>query len=320
MKKFRSLTSIFFALLVLLSASIAEARIGGGRSSGFRGSRGFGFSQRQTAPRPNPNYGQQPSPGFQNRPMQDPARAAGSPMMRGVLGGLAGGFIGSMLFRNMGYGAGGGTYGSGGIGLLEILLLAGLGFFLFRMFANRRRAATQTTSSAGYYDGFLAPATPLTTPTSESPESTLQRYDVGFDLNSFKEQRMDDFLRIQSAWNRRDIDPVQNIIAPEFRQVLNTDIESLKRDHRINKLENIAVRRTELVESWQEFGKEYATVRFDAQLIDYTIDENTQSVVEGDRNQPVRFDEEWTFVRDAGEGSVNSWKLTAIAHGQSRAS
>ena len=41
--------------------------------------------------------------------------------MRGLGGGIMGGFLGSMLFGGMGHAAGGGGFGGSGIGLFEIL-------------------------------------------------------------------------------------------------------------------------------------------------------------------------------------------------------
>lgn len=315
MKNLKSLLGLLSILVILMAAasSVAEARIGGGRSSGFRGSRGF--APRQARPYTNsaPSQPQQPSQGgFNQSPL-----SGGSPMMRGVLGGLAGGFIGSMLFRNMSHGAGTGTgAGSGGIGLLEILVLAGLGFMVFRMFAQRRMAAAQNSSVInGAYEKLESVRGTGPFGSGEQDYSqTLQRYDASFDLDSFKEQRMDDFLKIQSAWNTRDLGAVRSLIAPEFQKTLDADIESLKAAGQINKLENIAVRGAELAESWQEYGKEYATLKLKAQLLDYTLDERSQAVVAGDRNRPVKFEEEWTFVRGVGQ-QAEPWKLTAISNG-----
>ena len=315
MNKIKSVLGILSVLLIVLSAasSVAEARIGGGRSSGFRGSRGF--APRQARPYTNPGTSQQQQPSNQGAfGQQSPM---GSPMMRGVLGGLAGGFIGSMLFRNMGYGAGtGADTGSGGIGMLEILVLAGLGFMVFRMFAQRRMAAANHANPInGAYDKLESVrGTGPFANDEQNYAQTLQLYDATFDLNRFKEQRMDDFLKIQSAWNSRDLRAVESLIVPEFQKTLDADVQNLKTSGQINKLENIAVRGAELAESWQEYGKEYATLKLKAQLLDYTIDERTQTVVAGDRNQPVKFEEEWTFVRGVGDQS-QPWKLTAISNG-----
>ncbi len=59
--------------------------------------------------------------------------SGGSSFLRGVGGGLVGGMIGNMLFGGTGHaGSGGGS--SGGIGIFELLILGGLGYFIYRRF------------------------------------------------------------------------------------------------------------------------------------------------------------------------------------------
>jgi len=77
----------------------------------------------------------------------------------------------------------------------------------------------------------------------------------------------------------------------------------------MNRLENIAVRSVDLVETWQESGRDYITVRFYANLLDYAVDETTGQIVSGSKTEPVKFEEYWTFTRPVGN---NSWRLSAI--------
>jgi len=56
-----------------------------------------------------------------------------------MAGGLAGGFLGSMLFGGMGGMGSGGLGGGGGVGLLDIVLLGGLGYLAYRFFVKRRQ-------------------------------------------------------------------------------------------------------------------------------------------------------------------------------------
>lgn len=323
MRNYKALASLLSVILLLGMSTLSEARVGGGRSSGYRGSRSlstgtsrsYNYNPGNTTARPV--YGAQ----HPTQPTSPLGAAPQSSFMRNLAGGVAGGFIGSMLFRSLGYGGsnagmpgyGGGS--AGGIGLFEILLLAGLGFVLYRMYA-RRQEATQGEMGAVY--PFAAPAVTRADPRPVDEQELAQQLhqmDGSFELSRFKEQRMDDFLKIQSAWNSRNLEEVRNLIAPALYGVLDSDIADLKRAHHINKLENIAVRGSELTEAWEEDGNEYATLQFRAQLLDYTIDENTQAIVDGDRQQPVKFEEEWTFVKKASSGSYGSpWTLTAISN------
>lgn len=77
----------------------------------------------------------------------------------------------------------------------------------------------------------------------------------------------------------------------------------------INRLENIAIRKVEIAEAWQESGKDYITTLFTANLLDYTVDAVNREVVEGDKLNPVKFQEYWTFCREIGSPR---WQLSAI--------
>ena len=112
-----------------------EARVGGSRSAGSSGSRSY---SRPASPSPQQNqtrqqYAPQPNT-FQQQP-------AGGGFMRSMAGGMAGGMLGSMLFSSFagaGGGMGGGMGGGGGIGLFEIILLAGGGYLIYRYIKKKK--------------------------------------------------------------------------------------------------------------------------------------------------------------------------------------
>ncbi len=91
-----------------------------------------------------------------------------------------------------------------------------------------------------------------------------------------------------------------------FRQ----EFDSMRQRGVINRLENIAIRKVELAEAWQEAGTDYITVLITANLLDYTVDATTREVVGGDKLGPVKFQEHWTFCRDVGSPK---WQLSAIS-------
>jgi predicted lipid-binding transport protein (Tim44 family) len=94
-----------------------------------------------------------------------------------------------------------------------------------------------------------------------------------------------------------------------MHEVFRGQIDDLRARRQINRLENIAVRSIELTEAWQERGLDYVTVRYLANLLDYTVDEASGKIVGGSDNEPVKFEEFWTWVRPAGP---NPWRLSAI--------
>src|SRR6202008_4028057 len=108
----RILLALLFSMTLALAPAVAEARAGssyGGRSSsmGSRGLRTYENKGAQPLSRSATPLPQTPQPGFGGAP--SPAYGGGSFFQRHpFLTGLAGGFIGSVLFGSSGWGARGG--------------------------------------------------------------------------------------------------------------------------------------------------------------------------------------------------------------------
>lgn len=310
---------IILAVLAFGWAEHAEAaRAGGGRSFGSTGSRTFSAPSRTYTPPSRPSS-PTTQPLAQPRPAPTAAAPSPSPLGgfgRAIAGGVLGGFLGSLLFRGM---AGAGGWGSGvggGFGLLELLLLGGLAYGVYWMI---KRGRAQEAPATGYYNrGAAGPyAEPaLGTMEEPRPDDDLERglqhirqMDAAFEPKAFTEWATDAFFQIQAAWMRRDVARLQPLLTEEMVGEFRTLIDESRAAGRLNKLENITVRSVEPVSAWQEQGKDYLTVRYLASLLDYTVDERTGAVVQGDDSAPVKFEEYWTWVRPVGP---NPWKLTAI--------
>jgi predicted lipid-binding transport protein (Tim44 family) len=108
---------------------------------------------------------------------------------------------------------------------------------------------------------------------------------------------------------RRDMDALRPVLSEEMQEAFRKQIGEAKARGQINKLENITVRSVEITEVWQEQGLDYITVRFLANLLDYTVDEATGKVVSGTATEPVKFEEYWTWSRSVGP---KPWRLSAI--------
>ncbi len=292
------------ALLFLCSvlATDSLARVGGGFSSGMRGSRSYSA----------PSSPMGPSRSSQSPYQPGSSSYGGGGFFRSMMGGMAGGFLGSMLFRGLGFG------GGGGIGLFEIILLALILYLVYRFVKKRREQADAgayyQSSSAGapVYEQYPQPVYGQQMDT-ETGLRCIRQTDRTFDEARFGETCMDAFFKIQGAWANRDMSLVREMLTDEMRRTLQKDAEKLKREKKINKLDNIAVRSTDISEAWQESGQDYITVRFYANLLDYTVDEATGRVVGGSKTDPVKFEEYWTFTRPVG---ANPWQLSAITQPQ----
>lgn len=304
MKKFTVRIFTIMAAAMMLSVTVlelnAEARAGGSRSSGSRGARSYS--------KPASNYSQ-PNPTRQQQ--------AGGGFMRSMAGGIMGGMLGSMLFSSFaGAGGGIGGLGGGGIGLFEIILLGGLGYMIYRFIKKKRELSLATPTGQGTYQ--REAVTPISydyqtvEPVSNDVGtgiSHVRQMDTSFDETGFNDAVMDIFFRIQGAWTNRDLAPVSSLLTDEMKRILQEDVDRLLRDRQVNRLENIAVRKVEMAEVWQESGQDYVSALIYANLLDYTTDDATGAVVSGSKTEPVKFEEYWTFTRPVGN---NPWRLSAI--------
>jgi predicted lipid-binding transport protein (Tim44 family) len=316
MKRSVMLTAMAAMLLATCLWTLdAWARAGGGGSSGGRGSRSFSAPANPGSSPSSPGRQATPPSSFQRPAPQRSGWMSG--LMGGIGGFLLGGLLGSMLFGGMGHGL------FGGIGLMEILLIGGILFFVFAYLRRRQQPAPASSygytppqeSNAGYWQSGSTSAPSATMDISDTASDLerglgyIRQMDHAFDPVRFADTASDIFFKLQGAWMARDMAPVRDLLTPEMYEGMQKDAERLRAERRIDRMENIAVRAVDVTEAWQESGRDYVTVRFLASMLDYTTDERTDQVIDGSRSEPVRFEEYWTFVRPVGP---NAWRLSAI--------
>ena len=318
MSRLIPLAAVMVAALFVASYVLeldAYARAGGGLSSGSRGSRSS-YSPAKPSP---------------SQSMTSPTRSMTSPaptpqpvpqksgFWRTFAGGMAGGLLGGLLFSSLGFGGhGGGFGGGGGIGIMDIIILAALLYFVYWFF-KRRKAAKEAEAGTAYYQTTgpqpVQPATYAPAYAEPDPEGEklqgigyIKQMDPSFDENRFSDLCMDIFFKIQGAWGTRDLSSARHLLTDEMFGILQGDADRMKQEKKINKLENIAVRNVDITEAWQEGGRDFITVKFLANLLDYTVSDSGETL-SGSKTDPVKFEEYWTFVRPVGN---NPWQLSAI--------
>jgi predicted lipid-binding transport protein (Tim44 family) len=320
------LFSIFILVMFLAWTIPSEVLARAGRGISGGGSMGSRGSRTTTPVRP---YNPPSSPGFQpttpSRPGVTPAtggflRNLGS----GMLGGFAGGMLAHWLFGGTPAQAGApGTGGGSSFGLFDLILLVGIGYFLYRFLVKKPQE--EAAGVPGSYQSSMAGDAAMQPPFHEEKQPAEVEWDLEkglqhiksmdplFGEDKFKDQAMDIFFKIQGAWSDRDMSTVKHLLTGEMFSILQEDADKMRKEGQINKLENIAVREVNLTEAWQEAGQDYLTVRVYATLLDYTVDEKTGEIISGSKTEPVKFEEYWTFTRPLGN---NPWQLSAISQAE----
>ena len=312
--------------------SIAEARrFGGMRSFGFRGSRGL-FSRRSFGSRSRfGSFGSRRSSfgrrGFTRRP-------AFGGFGRSMFAGIGGFFLGSMLGRMLFPGMGGMGMG-GGFGLLEMILIFGGIFLLMRFIRNRSFARSSNYShgnvgvqtdpyqiGTGYgqddssyddsaYRGGGRVSEEDISAGREIDEGlrNISNADNSFSADSFSKQMRTSFIRFQEAYSSRDVSTIKDLVDGDIFKSCEIDIEEMRREKTINRLENINIEKSEFIEAWQENGFDFITTRYEVSLLDYVVKEDSGDHVSGSASAPIHFIEHWTWARKTGP---NRWFLSAI--------
>lgn len=297
---------VLSAILAMVAVDMAEARTGGGRSFGSRGSKTFTAPPAtNTAPRAAPVERSTTQPGQPATAAQRPGVAnqgvAQTSRFGGWRGILMGGLFAAALASIFGFGALASVLGF----LLQVLLIAALVYLLMSWWRGRQQPAlarapaqggggrpqTEAFQRAGYgMSGGGAAPSALTIGQS--------------DLDSF--ERL--LGEIQSAYSREDADALAERTTPEMLSYLLGEIAENKRNGVRNDISGVKLLQGDVSEGWREGGSDYATVAIRYALTDAMVDRQSGAVVSGDPHRLTEATEFWTFRRDGRDG----WQLSAI--------
>jgi len=299
------------AVPLVLAVPGADARIGGGFSSGSRGARSFSappststapnlarpFDRTITGPS-TPGFGTGMRGGFFGRP--------------GLFGGLMAGFLGAGLFGLL---FGGGLFGGlgGFASLIGLILQIAVIVFIVRFLMSYWQRRNAAYAGASPYVG-QGPAGGL----GGGLGAGLGGLGRGFGFGGGRAAPIeitpadyDAFERvlgeIQTAWSNEDVGALARLSTPEMLNYFTGDITDNQRRGVVNKVSSVKLLKGDLSEAWREGATDYATVAMRFSLIDRTIDRTSGHLVEGSE-QPQEVTEVWTFRRDGG----SAWRVSAI--------
>lgn len=285
----KTLFTAFLALLLGLAFwpdDASAARLGGGRSLGAQ--RSVVTPRQATAP--TQQRAAQPQQGSQANAAPQPA--TGNRWL-GPLAGLAAGLgLGWLL-------------GHGGLGDLMgavlIAALVGIAIMLLLKFLGRGRTpSAQPLQYAGFGNETVAAPPPSQLPTADPAPSASYGADpgplvpAGFDVEGFLKQAKLNFLRLQAANDRGDVDAIRDVTTEEMLQTLKDDIVARPAKQHTD----VTALNAWLLEVATEGGAHWASVRFSG------------SLREQENEAPRPFEEVWHLTKPAEGGS--GWLLAGI--------
>jgi predicted lipid-binding transport protein (Tim44 family) len=289
-------------LPLMLAVPSADARVGGGISSGSRGTRTF---------TPPPSTSTAPGAAQpMNRTMAQPgspgvgAPAAGGGFFNrpgGMLGGLAAGFLGAGLLGML---FGGGMFsGIGGLSsIFGLILQIGLIVIVVRLAMSwwQRRHAPA-------YAG-AAPSPNAASSFGAGGGFGLGSGSAPLEIGPADYEAFERLLgEIQAAWTAGDVPKLHTLATPEMVSYINDDMAGYRSRNEVNVVSDVKLLQGDLAEAWREGDTDYASVAMRYGFVDKTLDRATGRLVNGSE-QPTEVTEVWTFVRLRGA----TWELSGI--------
>ena len=330
--------TIVISLVGAPALSFAKARGGsGGYSSGSRNSGASGSmgSRGSRTYDPNgsrpiersmtPNSSAAPSqqapvrtsaaPSTQSSPAMQPTFLQRHPLLAGIAGGMAGSWIGHMLFGATDSSArvseearDGGESAPNGFGspaLLILIMLLGAGAVYY--FKRTRRIPEPDFSGLTRSALRDAPVEPISTGGLQS--ARIDTVVTPADEAAFRQM----LVEVQTAWGKGDLAALRRLATPEMLFYFSTGLsENVSQDVQ-NHVEDVHNIRAEVRETWTEEAVQYATVLLQWTARDYTVSLAKRQgepgyIVEGDEHAPRETSEMWTFMRHQN----GKWLLSAL--------
>lgn len=324
--KIRLLTALLVVVVTFAMAADAWARAGRSSSMGSRGSRTYDRPMERsvtpppaTAPSVAPTQPGAAQPMYNPNAVRQPGMAASpaagalgaqpgffqrNPVMGGILGGMVGMGIGSMLFGgNSAMAAAADSSPMAGMfgTLLQFALIGGLIWLAVRFFRRRSQLAHADGPAAGYQ---------REAPAYAAGQATAQaRVEKEFEPSG---EDQDAFSRIitgvQTAWAEGNPVALRQLATPEVVGWMGEDLQRDQSNGVRNVVKDVQLLKGDVTETWREGNLDYATAVITFSSKDYMVRLDTGAVVEGDADKPVEATEAWTFVR----GADAEWRLSAI--------
>lgn len=249
MRKVFSFLLIALFTFGLVVNDAAAKRFGGGRSFGVQRSKSSLFSPR--APQNTQSLG---------------AKRANTSKWGGVLGGLLVGGLLASLFMGNGLGT----------GLLTWLLVGLAIFFIVGLFRRKMQPGFQSASNNAFRQ--QSPLNNYTNSYANNSSSNASVYPLGFDKEAFLREAKIKFIRLQAAYDQKNLQDLQDFTAPEVFAEIKMQLD--ERGAEINKTEVINLD-AELLDVSKQADSTIASVRF------------TGSIKENDIPAPL--DEIWHY-------------------------
>ena len=132
--------------------------------------------------------------------------------------------------------------------------------------------------------------------------SEYNSIDPNFSAADMTEKISNLYVRFQNCWTAKDIDPLRPYLTDAMFAQMDRQLDGYRQRKETNRVERISVLGVRLLGWKQENGKDVMIARLDTRIVDtdYTVNDGTQQIVRGSRDQEKFMTYEWSLVRTTG--------------------
>ena len=204
-----------------------------------------------------------------------------------------------------GGGFGGGHGGGGGDNPAGVLIFCGVCVVLILIVVSKARQKRLTGNlDFVYSEADVARKAVKTVRLLEF----LAKQDLSVSPADLRKMAEATFRKLQECWQAREYAPMKPLLMTDLFVQHTSQLEGLKRDHELDRIESLEVQRVDLVNVryTEKADQREFTALITATARDYYVDDRTGQFLRGDE-APAQFQEFWTFHRQ-GDG----WLLREI--------
>ena len=130
--------------------------------------------------------------------------------------------------------------------------------------------------------------------------ASYRNLDPEFSEETLKEWISNSYVRLQRAWQAKDLSDVQTLLSDAYYAQMDAQLESMRSRHITNVIDKIAVLGVSLSGWRQDAGCDIIVAELRTRIVDYTIDDRTGDVIGGNNSKEKFMIYEWTLSRTSG--------------------
>lgn len=125
----------------------------------------------------------------------------------------------------------------------------------------------------------------------------LKEKDPNFSEQEFLEKVANAYVQMQNCWQDKKWEPMRPLMTDALYSQFDRQLDELRRNHRTNYVERIAVLGCRIVGYYQDKNNDNLMVEVRTRIVDYTVDDETGKVVSGSKTAEKFMTYEWTLIR-----------------------